>query len=150
MFDPEGSVLIEGGYSIVGIDVLAAGLVSHLFDKGNDRLLRRTIVPRRQRGGLSPGVTAQRDNPNCGDSAEPFRRFSMKAHAGSFFSCSLLSERRQKRNRESRRALYSDPHLHPLPDRERKQTGAFVAQHLGLASKLGAMKQFSGAAQQSI
>ncbi len=45
MFDPKGSILIESGNSIVGLDVLAAGLVSHLFDKGNDRLLRRTIVP---------------------------------------------------------------------------------------------------------
>src|SRR6202044_3204986 len=53
MFNPKGSILIERGDSIVGLDVLAAGLISHLFDKGNDRLLRRTIVPCRKRRGLS-------------------------------------------------------------------------------------------------
>jgi hypothetical protein len=35
--------------------------------------------------------------------------------------CLLSGDRKQEQNPESRRALYSDPHLHPLPYRERRQ-----------------------------
>src|ERR1019366_577403 len=60
MFDPDRSILIESGNAILGLDILAAGLVCHFFDEGNDRLFRRPVVPRRKRGGLSVGVGADR------------------------------------------------------------------------------------------
>ncbi len=36
--------------------------------------------------------------------------------------CSRSERGREERNLESRRALYADPHLHPLPGRERRQS----------------------------
>jgi hypothetical protein len=39
--------------------------------------------------------------------------------------CLLSGERKQEQNPESRRALYSDPHLHPLPYRERRTEAEF-------------------------
>src|SRR5271170_7855499 len=56
MLDPKGAILIEGGNAIPRLDVVGTGLVRHFIDEGNDRLLRRPVVPGRKRVRLSNGV----------------------------------------------------------------------------------------------
>ena len=52
-----------------------------------------------------------------GDSRGAFALFGLSAS-----SAPLRRAERGEQNLESRSALYSDPHLHPLPNRERRQT----------------------------
>jgi hypothetical protein len=56
MFDPERAILIESGNAILRLDVVAARLVCHFPDEGNDCLFCRPVVPRRKPGSLSVGV----------------------------------------------------------------------------------------------
>src|SRR5271170_7646812 len=94
MFDPKGAILIEGGNAIPRRDVVGTGLVRHSIDEGNDRLLRRPVVPGRKRGSLSigVGVDGQRhcEKHDGREGARQLRNLPMKSHTGSLSNDSSM------------------------------------------------------------
>jgi hypothetical protein len=51
MLDPEGAVLIEGGDAVIRRHIARARLIDRGMHKVQDRLLGRSVVPRRQNAG---------------------------------------------------------------------------------------------------
>jgi len=48
IFHPQGAVIVEGGDALGRFDVVPAVLIRDGSNKFQDRLLRRSVVPRRQ------------------------------------------------------------------------------------------------------
>ena len=52
LLGPERAVVVEGGDALLDRNEIRPALLGHAIDEGDDRLLRRTLVPGRQRIGF--------------------------------------------------------------------------------------------------
>src|SRR5215467_10279341 len=85
LFDPESSVLIEGGNAIFRRYIVGPGLIRHFIDEGNDRLPGWSVVPGRKSGSLSIDVSSQRqcEQHDGSASVRQLQESLMKVHMSS-------------------------------------------------------------------
>src|SRR5262249_32399218 len=83
LLDPQGAVVVERGEAVLGLDVIRSTLFGDARHIIEDRLLRRAVVPGRQR--IFRRVTVRRDAERQHQSCAGNVLHPLRNHAGSYW-----------------------------------------------------------------